>query len=106
MRSVLGYKNRFGDDHIVGAGALQAHDIPGVFNIVLGARYQKSPVTIPGNNPTEQRPAAVVGARAPAPAAAQHKAALGHFGFGANGVVGTADQRVGIVGVDLFLRCL
>ena len=106
MGAMLGHEDWLFDHDVIGAGSLEAHDVPGVFNVVLRARDEEGSVSISRDHAAQEGPGAMIRSGAPAPSPAQHEAALGHFRLGANRVVGTADQGVGVLGVDFFLRRL
>ena len=102
--AVFGYENGLLNDDVVGAGGLQAVGKPGVFNSIVRARHQKGAVVLAGHDASQQHPGAVLGARAPTPAAAEHEAAIGCLDLGANRVVGTRNQGVRTLGVHLVQR--
>ena len=59
MGSVIGHKDWLINNDIVRAGALEAHDEPGIFDLVVRARYQKGAVAFAGYYASQQGPVTV-----------------------------------------------
>ena len=109
MGAVLGHEAAI-DDHIVGAGGAEPHDLPGVFDPVVALRHEEGAhvgrlAVEAGNEGAEEGPVAVLGAAGEAPATAEHVAALYPLHL-ADRHVGGGDEDLVAGAPDLVLRLL